>query len=308
MEDTRSTLSSLCPVWQKIMLFERIAIVGLGLIGGSLARALRRASLCGAITGYGRREAALQQAVEQGVIDHYSLDVRDAVDGADAVVLATPLSTTERLMRAMSEGLKPGCIVTDVGSAKGVVVAAARNLLSDRLSLFVPAHPIAGTEQSGVEASFAELFDDHVVIITPLAETERGAVETIARMWRGVGARVVELDVERHDEVLAATSHLPHVLVYTLIDCLARMQDKEEIFAYAAGGFADFTRVASSSPEMWRDICLANSSALLAVLDRFESHLDSARQAIAAGEGDKLTQIFSRAKQARDEYTRTRGR
>ena len=290
------------------MLFDRVAIIGLGLIGGSLARALRRASLCGSITGYGRREAALQQAVEHGVIDHYSLDVPEAVEGADVVVLATPLSTTENLMRAMNEGLKPGCIITDVGSAKGVVVAAARNALADRLPLFVPAHPIAGTEQSGVEASFAELFEDHVVIITPLAETDQGAREKIAEMWRGVGAEVVELGVEHHDEVLAATSHLPHVLVYTLIDCLARMQDREEIFAYAAGGFADFTRVASSSPEMWRDICLANSASLLAVLDRFERHLDSARQAIAAGEGDRLTEIFSRAKRARDEFARSRGR
>lgn len=290
------------------MLFDRVAIIGLGLIGGSLARALRRASLCGSITGYGRRETALQQAVEHGVIDHYSLDVPEAVDGADVVVLATPLSTTENLMRAMNEGLKPDCIVTDVGSAKGVVVAAARNALAGRLPFFVPAHPIAGTEQSGVEASFAELFEDHVVIITPLAETDRDAREKIAAMWRGTGARVVELDVEHHDEVLAATSHLPHVLVYTLIDCLARMQDKQEIFDYAAGGFADFTRVASSSPEMWRDICLANSTSLLAVLDRFEQHLDRARQAIASGEGEKLTEIFSRARQARDEFARSRGR
>ena len=290
------------------MLFDSVTIVGLGLIGGSLARALRRASLCSSVTGYGRRETALRQAVRDGVIDHYSLDVREAVDGADLVVLATPLSTTENLMRAMSDGLKSGCIITDVGSAKGVVVAAARNALADWLPFFVPAHPIAGTEQSGVEASFAELFEDHVVIITPLAETDRDAGEKIAEMWRGVGAEVVELDVEHHDEVLAATSHLPHVLVYTLIDCLARMQDKQEIFDYAAGGFADFTRVASSSPEMWRDICLANSASLLAVLDRFEQHLKRARQAIAAGEGDRLAEIFSRAKRARDEFARSRGR
>ena len=280
----------------------------MGLIGGSLARALKRASLCASVIGYGRRDAALRQAVRDGVIDHYSLDVREAVEGADAVVLATPLSTTESLMRAMNEGLKPGCIITDVGSAKGVVVAAARNALADRLPFFVPAHPIAGTERSGVEASFAELFEDHVVIITPLAETDRDAGEKVAMMWRGTGARVVELDVERHDEVLAATSHLPHVLVYTLIDCLARMQDKQEIFDYAAGGFADFTRVASSSPEMWRDICLANSASLLAVLDRFEQHLERARQAIAAGDGERLAEIFSRAKRARDEFAGRRGR
>ena len=292
----------------KNMLFDKITIIGLGLIGGSLARALKRASLCKTVTGYGRREAALQQAVEHGVIDHYSLDAREAVSGADVVVLATPLATTETLLSEISDGLKQGCIITDVGSAKGVVVATARKVLADRLAYFVPAHPIAGTEKSGVEASFAELFEKHIVILTPLAETDPGARDTIAAMWRGVGATVVDLEVEHHDEVLAATSHLPHVLVYTLIDCLARMQDKEEIFAYAAGGFADFTRVASSSPEMWRDICLSNETALLAVLDRFEQHLDGVRQAIAAADGERLMEIFSRAKQARDKFAEAKGR
>ena len=290
------------------MLFDRVTIIGLGLIGGSLARALKRASLCTTVTGYGRRAAALQQAVQLGIIDHYSLDVRDAVSDADLIVLATPLSTTETLMRAMSDRLKSGCIITDVGSAKGVVVAAARKVLADRLPYFVPAHPIAGTEKSGVEASFAELFEQHIVIITPLAETDRGARDTVAAMWRGVGATVIDLEVEHHDEVLAATSHLPHVLVYTLIDCLARMRDKEEIFVYAAGGFADFTRVASSSPEMWRDICLANGATLLTVLDSFDEHLNKVREAIAGGDGDSLMEIFSRAKQARDTFARTKGR
>ena len=290
------------------MLFDSITIVGLGLIGGSLARALRRAGLCRTVTGYGRRAAALQQAVEQGIIDRYSLDAGAAVSGADVVVLATPLSTTEPLLREMAATLKPECIITDVGSAKGVVAAAARQALPERLPLFVPAHPIAGTEHSGVEASFAELFEDHVVIITPLAETSAAAQKTIAEMWRGVGARVVELGIEQHDAALAATSHLPHVLVYTLIDCLSRIQDQSEIFDYAAGGFADFTRVASSSPEMWRDICLANSAALLAVLDRFEQHLGRARQAIADGEAERLMEIFARAKQTRDAFARSRGR
>ena len=290
------------------MLFDSIAIIGLGLIGGSLARAVKRAGLCKTVTGYGRREAALQQAVTDGVIDDYSLDVREAVAGADLVVLATPLSTTETLMSEMSGALKPGCIITDVGSAKGVVVAAARQALADRLAYFIPAHPIAGTEKSGVEASFAELFENHIVIITPLAETDRAARDTVAAMWRGVGATVVALDVDHHDEVLAATSHLPHVLVYTLIDCLARMQDKDEIFTYAAGGFADFTRVASSSPEMWRDICIANNTPLLAVLDSFEQHLNEVRDAIAGGDGNRLMEVFSRAKQARDAFARNKGR
>ena len=291
------------------MLFENIAIIGVGLIGGSLARALKRASLCKSITGYARRESTLQKAVELGVIDRYSLDVREAVAGADVIVLATPLATTETLLHKISDGLKPGCIITDVGSAKGVVVDAARKVLTeDRFPCFVPAHPIAGTEKSGVEASFAELFEQRVVIITPVAETDHGARDMIAEMWERVGATVVELSVEHHDEVLAATSHLPHILVYTLIDCLARMQDREEIFAYAAGGFADFTRVASSSPEMWRDICLTNDTPIIAVLDRFEQHLQAVRQAITEGEGDRLLDIFSRARQSRDKFTKITGR
>ena len=287
------------------LMFKKITIIGVGLIGGSLARALKRRSLCEWVTGCGRNEATLQKAVELGVIDHYSLDIREAVAGADVVVLATPLATTEALLRKMLDGLKPGCIITDVGSAKVAVVAAARAALGDRFRYFVPAHPVAGTEKSGVEASFAELFEKHVVIITPVPETDVASNKIITDMWQGVGATTVELPADHHDEVLAATSHLPHMLVYALVDCLARMQDREEIFAYAAGGFADFTRIASSNPEMWRDICLANREPLLAVMDGFEQRLQDLKQAIAAGEGDQLLKIFSRAKQARDRFTRT---
>ncbi len=284
------------------MLFKKITILGVGLIGGSLARALKRDRLCEIITGYGRDEVGLQKAVELGVVDDYSLEIKEAVRDADVIMLATPLSSTERLLANMKDGLKPDCIITDVGSAKGVVVNAARKTLPERMRFFVPAHPIAGTERSGVESSFAELFEQHVVIITPLAETDEGCKRKIAGMWEGVGGRVVELSVAHHDQVLAATSHLPHVLAYALVDCLGKMQDSEEMFHYAAGGFADFTRIASSSPRMWHDVCLANSGPLLGMLAQFDRHLQDVREAIANGESERLLAIFSNARRARERF------
>jgi len=289
------------------MLFENVTIIGVGLIGGSLARALRRGALCGRITGYGRRAEHLRRAVELGVIDDYCTDVREAVAAADLVVLATPLSTTEGLLRLMAPALKKDAVITDVGSAKGAVAAAAEQTLGDHLDRFVPGHPIAGTEQSGVEHSFAELFDDHLVILTPLPQNDPGTVERIRTMWERCGARVVSTDIAHHDRVLAATSHLPHMLAYALVECLAEMEESEEIFRFAAGGFRDFTRIASSSPEMWHDICLANREQLLRVLDDFEGHLTAVRDAIAANDGARLLAIFKRAKQARDGFIQARG-
>ena len=287
------------------MLFENVTIIGVGLIGGS--RALRRGALCAHSTGYGRREEHLRRAVELGVIDDYCTDIREAVAAADLVVLATPLSTTEGLLRVMAPALKANAVITDVGSAKGAVVAAAEQTLGEHLVRFVPGHPIAGTEQSGVEHSFAELFDDHLVILTPLPQNDPETVELVREMWERCGARVISTDIAHHDRVLAATSHLPHMLAYALVDCLAEMGEREEIFRYAAGGFRDFTRIASSSPEMWHDICLANREQLLLVLDDFESHLTAVRQAIADNDGERLLSIFKRAKQARDGFIRARG-
>ena len=288
------------------MLFEKVAIFGVGLIGGSIARALKRHGLCRSITGCARREASLRKAVELGVIDDYNRDPRMAVAGADLALLATPLSTTEPLLRQLAAGLKSDCIVTDAGSAKGVVAAAARAALSvEQLRRFVPGHPIAGTEKSGVEASFLGLFEGRLTILTPLAETDPEATAAVAALWRGVGAAVVELSPARHDQVLAATSHLPHLLAYALMDCLARREDREEFFACAAGGFGDFTRIASSDPVMWRDICLANGPALLEALAEFDQGLRELRQAVAAGDGPRLEALFARAKQTRDRYFAT---
>ena len=288
------------------MLIEHLSIIGVGLIGGSLARALRKAKLVGRITGCNRCEETLKKAVELGVIDDYTLDISEAVKGADVVVIGTPLSTTEKLLPQIAEALGENTILTDVGSAKGSVVNVARTALGNAFPRFVPGHPIAGTEQSGVEASFAELFIDHRVILTPVEETCSKAHKLITDMWQAVGADVIDLEVEHHDEVLAATSHLPHMLAYALVDCLASMQERDEIFKYAAGGFADFTRIASSNPDMWHDICFSNRDALLKTLDKFSEHIDQVKDAIDNSDSEQLLKIFKRAKKARDEFVISR--
>jgi len=284
------------------MLIDHLSIIGVGLIGGSLARALKKAKLVGRVTGCNRCEDTLKKAVDLGVIDDYTLDVSEAVKGADVVVIGTPLSTTEKLLPQIAEALDSKAVLTDVGSAKASVVNAARTALGDAFPRFVPGHPIAGTEQSGVEASFAELFIDHRVILTPVEETCDKAHKLITDMWQAVGADVIILEVAHHDEVLAATSHLPHMLAYALVDCLASMQERDEIFKYAAGGFADFTRIASSNPDMWHDICFSNKEALLNSLNSFSEHINQIKGAIEKSDSEQLLEIFKRAKQARDTF------
>lgn len=283
-------------------MIRRLAILGVGLIGGSLALALRRARHVGEVVGSGRREANLRRAVELGVIDHYSLDPAEAAAGADVVVLAVPLGAMEGLCRRIAPALGPETILTDVGSAKRAVVQAVEVGLGALPVGFVPGHPIAGTEQSGVEAAFADLFYHRRVILTPLPSTALRALGEVREMWEATGAVVEEMDVAHHDHVLAATSHLPHMLAFALVDSLARLEDKHEVFRYAAGGFRDFTRIASSDPVMWRDICLANREALLEMMGRFRDDMDRLAEAIEQGDGDTLLEIFRRAKQARDTF------
>jgi prephenate dehydrogenase len=282
--------------------FGTLAVIGVGLIGGSLARALRAAKQVDEIVGCGRSAANLEQAVELGVIDRYTHDIAAATEHADLVFLATPLGAMRGAFAALAESLPPHALVTDGGSAKGSVVADCRAVAPALLPRFVPGHPIAGTENNGVAASFVELYQNRRVILTPLAENSVNDVARIRAMWQACGADVTEMSVAHHDEVLAATSHLPHMLAFGLVDMLARMKENDEIFRYAAGGFRDFTRIASSNPVMWRDICLANRDALGPMLAAFAEEMNELAVSINEADSDRLLAIFEQAKAARDRY------
>lgn len=288
-------------------MLKRLTIVGVGLIGGSLARALKAAGACAEIVGCGRDESQLQRAMALGVVDRYVVDIAEAVAGADMVVVAVPVGAMEHCFRAMRGHLAADAVVTDVGSVKGSVVAAAQAAFGELPAGFVPGHPIAGTEKSGVEASFAELYRGRRVILTPLPSSSVDAVARVRWMWEQTGANVDELSVVHHDDVLAVTSHLPHLLAFGLVDALITMDDSEEILRFAAGGFRDFTRIASSDPVMWRDICVANREALGAVLARYRDALDQLGALVESADGDGLQRIFERAKAARDRYCQQLG-
>jgi prephenate dehydrogenase len=281
-----------------------LCVVGVGLIGGSLARALKAAGAVTEVVGCGRNENSLRRALELGVIDRYEREPGRAVAGADVVLLAVPLGAMRVVMERMRGQLDPDTVVTDAGSAKACVLADARAVFGRVPETLVPGHPIAGTERSGVEASFAELFRGRRVILTPLADTSRRACALVTRMWSLTGAEVVEMGVAHHDQVLAATSHLPHLLAYSLVDTLARLDDHTEIFRFAAGGFRDFTRIASSDPVMWRDICVANREPLLQALEAFGHDLEKLAAAVREADGEAIQALFSRAKRARDNLYR----
>ena len=283
-------------------MIERLCVVGVGLIGGSLARALRAAGAVREVVGCGRERANLERAVALGVVDRFTQDVGEAVSGADLVFLAVPLGAMRPALEALRGRLAPGAVITDGGSAKASVVADARAVFGAVPPFFVPGHPIAGTEKNGVEASFATLYRSRRVILTPLHETDPGAVAQVEEMWRACGAEVSYMTVGHHDEVLAATSHLPHMLAYALVDSLARLDEHDEVFRYAAGGFRDFTRIASSNPVMWRDICIANREALARMLARFSGELAELTAAVERGDGEGLLETFARAKRARDRF------
>ena len=283
---------------------DTVVILGLGLIGGSLARALRNSGFSKRFVGYGHREASLRRGVELGVIDDYTLDLDTAIAQADILVVCTPTLVAADMLRHILPrlGATDGPVITDVASVKGSLRDAAVETLGAMPPRLVLAHPIAGSEHSGVEASSADLFINHRVILTPEAGNDPAAVALVRAMWVSAGAEVVDMAVDEHDAVLAATSHLPHVLAYALVDALAQSPASVDIFRFAAGGFRDFTRIASSDPAMWRDIALANKSALLASIDLFSAHLGSLRQAVVEGDAEQLFATFTRAKQARDEF------
>jgi len=286
-------------------MINRLCIIGVGLIGGSLARALRAKNACKTVIGCGRSESHLQRAIDLGVIDEYTTDVVEAVKGADMIVLSVPLRAMQSLFEKIDSVIDDGVVITDVGSAKSSVELAARKGLKQSLSQFVPGHPIAGTEKSGVDASFADLFKDRKIILTPLEENSQADIQRVTSMWEETGANVQCMSVTHHDEVLAATSHLPHVLAFGLVDTLSQMSDSDEIFQYAAGGFRDFTRIASSDPVMWRDICVENSDAIIKIMDMYIKDLEALKQLIVSADLDSIEKLFARAKAIRDAYTQS---
>lgn len=281
-------------------LIRRLAVIGVGLIGGSLARILRERGEVGEIVGIGRGEANLRKAVELGVIDRYEQDPVAGVAGADMVFLATPVRTIAGLVARIAPALSLGCIVTDGGSVKEEIVVECEPLMPAG-TFFIGGHPIAGTEHSGVEASFSTLYRGKRCIITPTERTDPEALRKVSRMWDIAGSEVVLMDVEKHDRVLAAISHLPHMVAYALVNAVGGYDRYEErILNYSAGGFRDFTRIASSDPVMWRDIAVMNRESILEMMDFFGIYLAQLREMIAHGDGQKLEEFFARSKQQRD--------
>jgi len=281
------------------MLLKRLAIIGVGLIGGSLALALKRAKAVGEVIGCARTVSELEKAVKLGVLDRYSTDPEQAVRGAELIVVATPIGAMRGIFAAIRPGVQEGAVITDAGSVKASVLADARAALGEAYPRFVGAHPIAGTEQSGVEACWADLYVDHRVILTPAEQTLPSATATVRGMWNCTGARVDVMDAATHDQILAYTSHLPHMVAYSLVDCLTRAEPAGALRRFAAGGFRDITRIASSHPILWRDIALANRSALLESLRSFSGGLERIVHAVEKGDGEALADLFSRAREAR---------
>lgn len=287
-------------------MFKKIVIFGVGLIGGSFALAQKKAAAATQIVGVGRTAAPLERAIALGIIDSASSADSDALAtclrDADLILIATPVAQTEAILRVIAPHLQAGTIVTDAGSTKTDVVAAARRALGVKVAQFVPGHPIAGREKNGPEAALADLYLGKKVVLTPLAENAPDDVARVAAAWQQCGAIIHQLTPEQHDRVFASVSHLPHLLAYALVDDIARKPHADLLFQYAASGFRDFTRIAGSSPEMWRDIALANQTALLGELDAYLAQLTQLRSALANGDGSAMEAIFANAQQARQRW------
>jgi cyclohexadieny/prephenate dehydrogenase / 3-phosphoshikimate 1-carboxyvinyltransferase len=285
-------------------MFNRLCIIGVGLIGGSVARAVRQHGLSRTIVGYGRQQDLynLETAKKLGVINDFSLDIEQALSGADCVLIATPVGAIESIFTALKPFWSEKTVYTDVGSTKGSVVAAAQRVFGQVPDNLVPAHPIAGAEQSGVEAAVDDLFLEKRLIITPLSNTRSEALQKIQCLWERMGSMVAFMDVDHHDAVLAATSHLPHILAFSLVDMLGRKDEQSEIFKYAAGGFRDFTRIASSDPIMWLDICSANKKQIIPLLQQSKEQLDKIQHLLETNDSQQLFEIFSYARNARQRF------
>lgn len=277
----------------------KLAVIGVGLIGGSFALALKQAKAVSHVVGVGRNAANLKLARERGIIDSIAPDPGAAARDADLVLVATPVAQFPAVFASLADSK---ALITDGGSTKRDVIAAARKALGKKIGQFVPAHPIAGAEKSGAAAANAELFRGKRVVITPLPQNRRPAVEQVESAWKACGARLSRMDPEEHDAVLATVSHLPHVLAYALVHGVTKRNNSEQLFSFAAGGFRDFTRIASSHPEMWRDICLANRDRLLQELKSYANELGTIRKLIQKGDAAALEKVFAVARDARNKW------
>jgi prephenate dehydrogenase len=284
---------------------KKVAIFGVGLIGGSFALALKRAGAVQQVAGVGRTATSLARAREIGIIDVMSNSAEDAVRDADLILIAAPVAQTEAILASIKPHLQPGTVVTDAGSTKTDVVAAARKALGEKVTQFVPGHPIAGRESNGPDAAIVDLYVGKKVVLAPLPENSPEHVARVADAWQQCGAVIHKLTAQEHDRVFAAVSHLPHLLAYALVDDIAKKPHADLLFQYAASGFRDFTRIAGSSPEMWRDISLANQEALLHELDAYMAQLGEVRRMLAASNGAALEAVYANAQQARHNWIRT---
>jgi prephenate dehydrogenase len=280
-------------------MFNRVVIIGAGLIGGSFALALKQAGAARHVVGLGRSPEAMARALELGIIDEIATNPADAMRGAELVLIAAPVAQTAAILASLLPHLEAHTIVTDAGSTKSDVVAAARAVFKERIKQFVPGHPIAGSEANGPDAATANLYRGKKTVLTPLPENLDADVEKVAAAWRACGAIIHRLTAEEHDQVFAAVSHLPHLLAFALVDDIAAKPHADQMFRYAASGFRDFTRIAGSSPEMWRDISLANRDALIKELDAYLAQLTNVRAMLAAGDGAALESVYANAQRAR---------
>ena len=291
---------------QESQLVETLAVIGVGLIGGSLAGALKECGGVGCVVGCGRNIDNLEMALQHGLIDRYTRDPLEAVSEADLVLLATPVNALIQSLPTLAKHARPNAVITDAGSVKGDVIHAARSALGETFGRFVPGHPIAGREKSGADAAVTDLFRDHWVVLTPLAETDATAIELVKQMWEQVGARIRLMDPESHDEILGMTSHLPHAVAYALVAQLADQSRNEEYASMTAGGFLDITRVASSDPAMWRDIFLHNAKPTANLIRKHRKVLERLEGLIREGDAQGLQEWFESAKALRSSLEDTR--
>lgn len=284
------------------MNIHNITVIGVGLIGASFAKGIKDLNIKCHITGVDSDESSLQKAIELNVLDDYSMDIQKAVENADLILVSVPLGAMESIFTAIEPHIKQNTIITDVGSSKASVIQSAEKVFGRLPNGFVPGHPIAGKEKSGVSAAASDLFESHKVILTPTNMTSKKALDTVKALWESLGACVIEMSPEYHDDVFAATSHLPHLLAYGLVNLLNEHEELGNVFQYTAGGFRDFTRIASSDATMWKDICLNNQTAIVKWLKNYQQEIDLLIQLIESRESDQLYQLFKEAKTARDTH------